>query len=421
MDANVLKKISATAFVKLGSGALLFFLTMFVSRTMEGAEAGAFLWGLSFMSAIAILFRLGLDSVIMRAVACGGVDEAAQATLYRGLIWILLATSIFLFVALIAGDALLELVWASEVVENPLQIMLLALPAMSCFMALGFAFQGQQRVVFATIFQNLGVTALFLLSFNALLEGGLIESTSREAEIIFVICSWIMLLFALVAWFSGEGVSFKLEALWDRRQLVASGNLWAVSCMNVLANWSAIVMAAIFVQAEELAYLSAAQRTAMLASFILSIVNTVVAPRYAQLWSSGKVDRVRSLARNSTRAMILVMLPAFSLVIIFPSEIMRLFGSGFEAGATLLVIMALGQLVNVATGSVAYLLSMSGHERDLKRVTFISGPISIVSAVFFTSQWGVLGAAIATAVGLSAQNLGALWMVKRRLGFLPIG
>jgi Na+-driven multidrug efflux pump len=64
---------------------------------------------------------------------------------------------------------------------------------------------------------------------------------------------------------------------------------------------------------------------------------------------------------------------------------------------------------------------MSGHERDFCRVTLFSGPLTIILSYIFIVQWGVLGAAIAMAIGLSLQNLLALFMVKKRLWFWPIG
>jgi Na+-driven multidrug efflux pump len=64
---------------------------------------------------------------------------------------------------------------------------------------------------------------------------------------------------------------------------------------------------------------------------------------------------------------------------------------------------------------------MSGHERDFCRVILFSGPLTIILSYIFIVQWGVLGAAIAMAIGLSLQNLLALFIVKKRLWFWPIG
>jgi len=100
---------------------------------------------------------------------------------------------------------------------------------------------------------------------------------------------------------------------------------------------------------------------------------------------------------------------------------MELFGNGFEDAAVLLMILAVGQFVNVATGSVGYLLNMSGHERDMNLVTLFTGPLTIILVALLSNYYGVMGAAIATAVGVSVQNLGALVLVKVRMGFVPVG
>jgi O-antigen/teichoic acid export membrane protein len=100
---------------------------------------------------------------------------------------------------------------------------------------------------------------------------------------------------------------------------------------------------------------------------------------------------------------------------------MQLFGKEFTAAAPLLVALSLGQLVNVATGSVGFLLLMSGHEKTMKYITIVSGVISITLLVTLSQWYGVLGAAWAMAIGLAIQNLAALYFVKRHLGFFPVG
>ncbi|MBO9483104.1 polysaccharide biosynthesis C-terminal domain-containing protein [Salinisphaera sp. G21_0] len=172
-----------------------------------------------------------------------------------------------------------------------------------------------------------------------------------------------------------------------------------------------------YVPPEELAILAVAQRTAMLTSFVLMAVNLVVAPKFAGLYKQGKSEQLQRIALKATKLMVLFALPIVGFMLIFPEWLMWLFGEQYKSGANLLRILALGQFVNVMTGSVGYLLSMSGHERDLRNVVFISGPMAIILALVLTPLYGVTGAAVATAIALASQNLLAVGMVKRRLGF----
>jgi O-antigen/teichoic acid export membrane protein len=97
-------------------------------------------------------------------------------------------------------------------------------------------------------------------------------------------------------------------------------------------------------------------------------------------------------------------------MLIFPSFLMSLFGEEFSEGAVLLQILAVGQFINGITGSVGFLLMMSGHERDMRNVTLISG-------FFLTAQFGIIGVATGTAIAVATQNLLAVYFVKKQLGF----
>jgi O-antigen/teichoic acid export membrane protein len=96
---------------------------------------------------------------------------------------------------------------------------------------------------------------------------------------------------------------------------------------------------------------------------------------------------------------------------------MSFFGAGFTGGSSMLLVLALGQYVNVLTGSVSYLLIMSGHEKDTRNTQFMIGVFSIILNLVLVKYYGAFGAAVAIAVSVAAQNLIYVGMAKRRLGF----
>jgi O-antigen/teichoic acid export membrane protein len=99
---------------------------------------------------------------------------------------------------------------------------------------------------------------------------------------------------------------------------------------------------------------------------------------------------------------------------------MGLFGPEFVAGSTVLMVLALGQLINVITGSVGFLLSMTGHERDLLKSTVIAAILMLILCAWLIPAYGMMGAAIAQTVSLSVQMFTNSWFVKRALGFMPM-
>lgn len=64
-------------------------------------------------------------------------------------------------------------------------------------------------------------------------------------------------------------------------------------------------------------------------------------------------------------------------------------------------------------GSVAILLNMTGHEQDTARVVAISAIGNIALNLILVTLWGLIGAALASAITLSAWNI-LLWLAVRR-------
>lgn len=419
---DLLYKIAISGSVKFASAVITFFLTLALTRLLGASESGYMLLAISLLASLSTFFRLGLDSVILRLFGAEGISDTAQSKLQTGLIWIVCATIPFALLVSINAGWIASTVFNKPEFTETLCWAILALPAMSGFMLLAMGFVGLHQVARGTLFQNLGLSSLFLVFLGAVYWGSPQNLSSEVAAQLYLVSALLIGFLAVLLWSAMPTVRlYQKPRFYDSDLWSSSSNLWVASSMSLAVAWSGILVAGAFLPAAELAHLSAALRTAQLTSFVLMVINMVVAPRYAKLWVDNHIAGIQHLAKWSTRGMIALVLPVAGVMIVFPEWIMSIFGEGFEQGATLLVIMALGQLVNVATGSVAYLLNMSGHERDFRRVTLFAGPLTIICAVWFTWQWGAIGAASATALGLSVQNLGALWMVKKRLGFWPIG
>jgi O-antigen/teichoic acid export membrane protein len=75
--------------------------------------------------------------------------------------------------------------------------------------------------------------------------------------------------------------------------------------------------------------------------------------------------------------------------------------------------------VNCATGSVGYLLLMSGNERRLVRIQLAMAVITVALCLFFVPRWGIAGAAMAAAIGNVASNIWCLLEVKMLLRLFP--
>ncbi|MCR4288475.1 MAG: polysaccharide biosynthesis C-terminal domain-containing protein, partial [Deltaproteobacteria bacterium] len=163
-----------------------------------------------------------------------------------------------------------------------------------------------------------------------------------------------------------------------------------------------------------------ASRTAFLISFVLIAVNTIAAPKFAALYHKGDMEALGSIARHSAKLMAIFASPVLLLFLIFPGWVMAIFGSQYADHGLILAVLAIGQFINVATGSVGYLLVMTGNERlQLYGISAVT-VVSIVLYLTLIPAFGITGAAIATGVSVASQNLLACYLVYRALGIKTI-
>jgi O-antigen/teichoic acid export membrane protein len=114
-------------------------------------------------------------------------------------------------------------------------------------------------------------------------------------------------------------------------------------------------------------------------------------------------------------------LPLFILLSVAPESALRLFGAEFGAGADALAILLLGQLVNVATGAVGFILIMVGRTGWDLVVYAASVAFDIAIAVLLIGllDFGIVGAAIAGAATMALSKVARLWLVWRFVGIQP--
>ena len=162
---------------------------------------------------------------------------------------------------------------------------------------------------------------------------------------------------------------------------------------------------------------SAAITTAAWVNFILVAVNAIAAPLFASLYAEENFQGLQKLVSSISK---LVFIPAFlgaCGLILFANPLLGLFGPEFVAAKWVLIALTLGQLVNVGVGSVGYLLTMTGHQKQSAKVMGWSATTNIVLNLICIPYFGILGAAIATAISMALWNL---WSHRLVVNYLKI-
>ncbi|MCP4056793.1 MAG: oligosaccharide flippase family protein [Pseudoalteromonas sp.] len=390
--------------------ALIFSISL--TRNFGADHAGLFFLSFSLMSILSVLARFGLDNSLLKFV---GVYSATNkwnsvrntmrkaVSILAVLSFILVLTFTF-FVPDIASHVFNDIRLIPYFYLMSPFVFLLSL---STLLAMGL--QGRHKTLQSVFLLNVSTNILMVLFIY------LLDISAKELPLYFLYSSLITTILAVILWNSKLPNSGGTDLEWS--MLFSSClPLWLVMVVTQLIQWAGNISLGVWSTTSEVALFTAAQRTAMLMTFILTAINTVVAPRFAHLYKSQKLDELRSLAYYSARVLSLVSLPILIVIIVFPDFILSVFGEGFESGAIYLQIIAVGQFVNAMTGSVGYLLSMSGHEKDLRNSSLAAGIAVVLLSIVLVPTYSGLGAAISVSIAIALQNLLALHWVRKRLG-----
>lgn len=86
----------------------------------------------------------------------------------------------------------------------------------------------------------------------------------------------------------------------------------------------------------------------------------------------------------------------------------------------ILIILSIGQFVNIATGAGGQLLIMCGYEKTQSHISIIFLTFSIFLNILLIYFLGMLGAAIATATIIAGENIVKVIYAKRYVGVLTL-
>ncbi|HDU8578372.1 TPA: oligosaccharide flippase family protein [Vibrio diabolicus] len=410
-----------TAITRVLSALFAFLLTLIVSKASDASTSGQFFFLFNLVSLLAIVSQLGFDVSLVRynAIAFNNKETLQQShnyktALYRSMAFCLLAIAVLL----VGFNLFPEQLNQTQSPMYAITLGLFCIPFLVLAQTNSRVLQACRKVVSSLFALQLGVSMLMVFFVFGLDYIG--QQNINNLMTALLLASMSVAVISSVNWL-GSG-QYQTSAFVPNKKMVASAKqVWIGSIFTNVLQWGSLVIAGFFISTAELGLLAAAQRTSLLIGFVLITINFVVAPMFASLYKERQMRKLQNLSRLACRANVGLAIVPVIICTLFPEFVMQLFGGEFLAAAPLLVVLSLGQLVNVATGSVGFLLLMSGHERTMKYITISSGMVSICLLVTLCQMFGVIGAAWAMAIGMAIQNLAALYFVKRYLGFFPIG
>jgi O-antigen/teichoic acid export membrane protein len=393
-----------------------------MARLLGPASYGLFGLGWTVLGIGALVAPLGLDWGVIRF----GSGRARQpGELGSILLQALLATlgsalAFGLLVYLLAPLAAQALFHKPEML-GVLRWIALALVPLVVLRVVAAATRISQRMQYSMGAEDLLQPAAQLVLFLALFAIGWRLAGAMAAVVISFVAAMLLSLFFLARLFGNA-----LRASFGSRSFLPALLRFSLptsvaALFAQLLVWIDRLFMGFFRPAEEVGvYQAASQVSFILPVIILYAFTAILSPMIADLFRQGERDRLGELYRVSTKWGLYISLPVFLLIVLAPGQVMlAVFGPQFAAGQAALVLLEVGQLVNVGTGSVAPLLVMTGHQN---RWVLLSGSflgLAVAANWLLVPRFGMMGAALSTSLALSGLGISGIVLLKRTLGITP--
>jgi len=414
--AQEIVKGMSLAFILRIMGALLNFgFSLALARALGAEGAGQYFLVLAVISIATVIGRIGLDNAIIRFISAGAAanDSIAVKGVYtKGIKYALLgSTTVALLVYLFAPWLSLT-VFSKPELSPSLRWMSPAIVFWSIVFIQSSAFRGLKRISDGLIPQFVGIP---LIAITIFLSVGILQGV-RGAIYAFLTGTGLMAFYSVSKWWRSNPDLKRVRGKFDTRKLFRSSiPLFWVTTTYLVLNRTSVIMLGIFGPSADVGIFSLAHRTALFVSFILMAGNSIIAPKFSELYSTGRMNDLASTARYSIKLMQISTLPILLLIACLPEQIMSLFGQDFVGGAYVLVVLGFSQFINAAVGPVGTLLMMTGNEKSVRNSVVVAAALNLVLNYILIKYLHLFGAALASGLSLIVLNIFYLVEIPKRL------
>lgn len=401
-DLRVIATGSSLAFggAILGNG-FTYLYGLVIARLLGAESVGLYFLALVLIQIISAVCRIGLPEGVLRYIAIYiSQDDLPRV---RGTI----LSAIYLVTATNSVAALLLYLLA-----EPISIYLLRqpdltlyirwfaviLPIFSLFVIITNIIQALKQMEIVVFIRDIvqPITMLFCASVLFVFIWGTIHSF-LAAHLVSMMIGLISSLYFLKQMF--PIFSRKSSPIFEWRTLLAFSLPITIGDLAFyLFRWSDTFFLSFFTSLREVGIYNAALRTTLLLNLLAVSFNALYAPIIADHHHYGRHQELEMILKTLVRWCLSLALPLVLIIGLLAEEILLLWGPEFERGSSILVILALSQLLFLISSLLAFTLLMSGKQYlesgNVILVTFLN----IVLNMVLIPRHGLIGAAQAMLV-----------------------
>ncbi len=416
MLSFIAKAASGTFLLRLFYLASGFITTLLLTRWLGAEGLGVYNFVISWIVLTVIFVKFGFEDYITREIAAfrGNEDYGSVKTVWTFTTKFILGSSL---VAVMFYAVLIPLLsFENPDVTPTFWAALMMIPLMSFLGIYRGLFRGTKNIINSQLpeylirpFQTMVIVgALMLFS---------VPGKPEYAVVITVFGTLTALLFCVVRNPVRNVIRTAVKKPTSRAVWIAGAfPFLLIAGIHIFNQRTDRLMLGTLLDMKSVGIYSVAIQMSLVVNFPLLGITAAVAPLVAERQASNRQSELQSaLIRTTVIATIMSVLIVGALAVLGP-YVLQIFGPEFDAGFYPLLVLAAGQLANVAAGPAGAVLSMSRHERLVALGVFFSAVLNVILNWFLIPRYGVLGASIATAISMLAWNIMLVVLAKRILG-----
>ena len=163
--------------------------------------------------------------------------------------------------------------------------------------------------------------------------------------------------------------------------------------MNIVLNYIDVLVLSFFGTPAQVGVYFAASRLLQIIAFIQYAASAATSPRISHANASGDYTMLQQLVTQTARITTAATMFTAAALVITSSWLLWLFGTGFEMGTPILMILSIGLVVQAVMGPAEDTLNMCGHERIAARITCVTLIIALSFSLTLIPLYGIWGAA----------------------------
>ena len=192
-----------------------------------------------------------------------------------------------------------------------------------------------------------------------------------------------------------------------------------VAILQTFMHWMDILMLGYFTNPETVGLYHPAVRTAGLLQALLLSFISIFAPLMSNLHQKNDNKEMARLYQLVSRWLFTAAIPVVLVFTLFPQKVMLLFGPQFLSAAPILIILTAAAFIQTILGAAGPTLSMAGFTNLVFRNSLGAFVLNFSLNIVLIPKYGMIGAAIATLLSLSAIGIARVVEVRFLLKIFP--